>query len=111
MYCKKSQHVFGIDYDIEFACDSCDMIFVEADRVWLERSHASMKDLRECLRLQFGHYWKIEWYKLIATRDIVRKIRLANPSKDSMCIKLHPGKVYTLADFIELSELINNQDE
>lgn len=111
MFCKKINHKFGINYDIEFACNNCDKIFVEAERVGFDNCHSSLSDLRDCLKLQFGRYWKFEWYRLIATRDIVRKIRLANPSKDSDCIKLQPGRVYSLVDFVELSSLILSQYE
>lgn len=110
MKCDNSKHIFGIDHDMEFVCSVCFCIFVESNRVTPWSGQYGLNEIRNCLKKKYGKKWKYYWYQLVATRELVRKIRMAYKTKDSDPIVLDEMKIYTLSDFTKDYKHLNKQD-
>lgn len=99
MDCNVNEHDIAINYDFDYACKKCGCLFVTGLRIAPYYHEYSQKLIKQNLVARFDGVWRVEWQKLLATRQIVRGIRMANLRKDCIKIQLSEYKVYTLEDF------------
>lgn len=95
--CELNKHELGVSYDIDYTCKQCSYEFpgtgfYKSDSYWL-------RQIKPNLIERFGSFWELEWYKLKATRQIVRAIRIANKKDGRVRFDLNMYKVYILKDF------------
>lgn len=106
MKCEIGKHKIEVNYHAEFQCEICGHTFV---LTYYDRNYIRL--VRENLKKQIPHYWHYEWYKLLATRSLVRKLTQKLPPKSAKQIKLDPDRTYSYEDFSQkLEQIYYNED-